>query len=71
MTAPVAGEVIVLGRAATPQLTQAFMFRVVGTREGGQEEGWLYVDGFPLNRLGYPEKQREIYVWVAGIRRLP
>jgi hypothetical protein len=68
-----AGDVVLVGRAASVQFagSAGFAFRVVGIDARPTYEGWVWLDGFQLDRQGRPVLRRQIFVREAGLRRPP
>ncbi|WP_306209927.1 hypothetical protein [Actinoplanes sp. RD1] len=68
-----AGDVVLVGRAASVQFAgpAGFAFRVVDVDLRPTYEGWVWLDGYQLDRRGRPVLRRRIFVREAGLRRPP
>lgn len=65
---PKAGDVLVVGPAASVQFTQPMCFRVIRVHDWPTYEGWVWLDGYQLNALGDAVERRSIFVQVHGLR---
>lgn len=68
--APRAGELLRITRAASVQFVHPFLFRVVRSLDRDTYYGWVWIDGYQLNAAGDAERRRELYVQLAGLRRV-
>lgn len=68
---PRAGELLDITRAASVQFTEPFRFRVIRALDRDTYYGWAWLDGYQLDAEGEAERRREIYVQLAGLRRVP
>ncbi len=70
--APPPGSVVVLDRDTTPQLAgqDPIYMRVTRVEPGGQDPTWAWLHGYQLDSTGHAIERREIYVRLAGIRRV-
>ncbi|ROP32928.1 hypothetical protein [Couchioplanes caeruleus] len=66
-----AGDVVLVGRSASVQFAgpAGFAFRVVGVDLRPTYAGWVWLDGYQLDRYGQPVIRRRIFVREAGLRR--
>nr|WP_203839063.1 MULTISPECIES: hypothetical protein [Actinoplanes] len=66
-----AGDVVLVGRAASVQFAgpAGFAFRVVDVDSRPTYDGWVWLDGYQLDRTGRPVLRRKIFVREAGLRR--
>lgn len=64
------GDVVLVGRAASVQFSGAagFAFRVVAVDLRPTYDGWVWLDGYQLDRRGRPVLRRRIFVREAGLR---
>lgn len=66
-----AGQLLALDRAASPQFTgdgiQLRLIRVVHEWQSGYD-GWIWLDGYEMNSAGEATERRSVYVCAAGIR---
>ncbi|MFI5936362.1 hypothetical protein [Actinoplanes sp. NPDC051494] len=65
------GDVVMVGRSASVQFAgaSAFAYRVVDVDGRPTYDGWVWLDGFQLDRQGRPVQRRKIFVREAGLRR--
>ena len=69
--APRAGDVLVVGPAASVQFNPPILFRVIRPRlDLTTYVGWIWLDGYQLDELGAAVARREIFVQLAGLRRV-
>ncbi|WP_028569058.1 hypothetical protein [Salinispora tropica] len=70
---PVAGEELVIGAAASVQFARqsSFVFRVISVCPQPTYPGWVWLTGYQLDGQGHAVARREIYVRLAGLRRVP
>ncbi len=66
-----AGDVVLVGRAASVQFAgdAGFAFRIVEVDLRPTYEGWVWLDGYQLDRRGRAVLRRRIFVQEAGLRR--
>ena len=66
-----AGDIVIVGRAASVQFagSAGFAFRVVEVDSRPTYDGWVWLDGFQLDRSGRVVLRRRIFVREAGLRR--
>jgi len=59
-----------VGRSASVQFAGAsgFAFRVVVVDGRPTYDGWVWLEGFQLDRRGRPVQRRKIFVREAGLR---
>ncbi|MFI7599287.1 hypothetical protein [Actinoplanes sp. NPDC049681] len=65
------GDVVLVGRAASVQFTgrSGFAFRVIAVDDRPTYAGWVWLDGYQLDRRGQAVARRRIFVLKAGLRR--
>lgn len=74
MSLPKAGDILLIGRAASVQFVRPMLFRLIRVREDWVTyDGWTWLDGYELDKTGDAVSQRSIFVLKAGMRvvRLP
>ncbi|MDG4765769.1 hypothetical protein O7632_16930 [Solwaraspora sp. WMMD406] len=68
---PAAGDVVLLNRAASVQFAaRPIRFRVIRRDERQTYHGWCWLDGYELDAAGDAVERREVFVQLAGLRRL-
>lgn len=69
---PRAGDVVRLGREASPQFTVPILFRVIRVRstDTADGDGWVWLDGYQLDEAGEAVEQRAVFVMLAGLERV-
>ena len=66
-----AGEVVRLTRAASPQFIRPLAVRVIRElTDRHTYAGWLWFEGYQLNRRGEAVCRRELYALRAGVHRV-
>ncbi|MEV0329437.1 hypothetical protein AB0H63_23765 [Micromonospora echinospora] len=70
MTAPLprAGELVLVTRAASVQFVTPIMFRVIRVLDWVTYDGWIWLDGYQLDKKGDAIARRSIFVQPAGLR---
>lgn len=70
--APVPGEILEIGRAASPQFggNRGIVLRVIAVSDQPTYHGWAWITGYVLDRAGLATDRREVYVNLAGLRVL-
>lgn len=69
---PRAGDMLVVGRAASVQFLTPILFRVIRVHDWSTYDGWAWLDGYQIDEAtGEAVARRSIFVQVAGLRRLP
>ena len=65
------GDVVLVGRAASVQFSgrSGFSFRIIAVDGRPTYAGWVWLDGYQLDRRGQAVARRRIFVRVAGLRR--
>lgn len=63
-----AGHVLHITRAASVQFVKPLFFRVIRPLDWDTYHGWLWLDGYELNRHGEAIDRRTIYVQRSGLR---
>lgn len=67
------GDLLLVGREASPQFLNPIMFRVIRVVEEWTKttyDGWIWLDGYQLDAKGDAIARRSIFVQPAGLRRL-
>lgn len=66
---PRAGDVVRLGRAASPQFRDPILFRVirVDPSDTADRDGWYWIDGYQLDAAGYAVERRSLFVQITGV----
>nr|WP_067507326.1 hypothetical protein [Actinoplanes sp. TFC3] len=66
-----AGDIVIVGRAASVQFagSAGFAYRIVEVDARPTYDGWVWLDGFQLDRCGRAVLRRRIFVREAGLRR--
>ncbi len=67
---PRSGDVLHVTRAASVQFAEPIYFRVIRVHDWPTYHGWVWLDGYELNRSGYAVERRSIFVQINGLRRL-
>ncbi|MEV6595691.1 hypothetical protein AB0M36_02380 [Actinoplanes sp. NPDC051346] len=67
------GDVVLVGRAASVQFSgrSGFAFRIIAVDGRPTYSGWVWLDGYQLDRRGQAVARRRIFVLVAGLRPAP
>jgi hypothetical protein len=70
---PVPGDVVWLGAAASVQFAggRAIALRLISIDPRPTYRGWVWLIGYELDRQGNAVGRREVFVRVAGVRRMP
>lgn len=70
---PKPGEVVYVDRRASVQFSgdRALIFRVTAVPGWPTYDGWVWLRGYVLTPSGAAVAQREIFVQVEGLRRIP
>lgn len=68
---PGSGDVLYITRAASVQFVEPFFFRVIRVHEWSTYEGWVWLDGYQLDRRGDAVDRRSIFVMIDGLRKAP
>jgi hypothetical protein len=65
------GDVVLVGRAASVQFTgrSGFPFRIIAVDSRPTYDGWIWLDGYQLDRRGHAVARRRIFVREAGLTR--
>lgn len=66
---PRSGDVLHVSRAASVQFLHPFFFRVIRVHDWLTYHGWVWLDGYELNRSGDAVARRSIFVQIAGLRK--
>jgi hypothetical protein len=66
------GEIVRIGAAASVQFAgdRALTLRVIRVHDWPTYHGWCWLDGYVLDQRGEAVERRELYVQLAGLRRL-
>lgn len=69
---PQAGDVLRIDARASVQFRgdRAFAFRVTTVPEWATYDGWIWLAGYVLDERGAATERRELFVQLAGLRRL-
>lgn len=72
MSGLASGQVLHLGRAASPQFTgDGIRLRLIRVHDvPTNEDGWAWVEGYQLDDDGLATELRSVYVRLAGVRSL-
>ncbi|MFI5936363.1 hypothetical protein [Actinoplanes sp. NPDC051494] len=64
------GDVVLVGRTASVQFTgrSGFAFRIIAVDSRPTYDGWVWLDGYQLDRRGQARQRRRIFVREAGLR---
>jgi hypothetical protein len=64
------GDIVLVGRPASVQFAgpAGFAFKILHVDCRPTYEGWVWLDGYQLNRRGHPVLRRRIFVREAGFR---
>ncbi|MFF0314255.1 hypothetical protein ACFYPH_06345 [Micromonospora sp. NPDC005252] len=67
---PAPGDLLTVDGRASVQFAgdRALTFRVVSVSDQPTYHGWIWLNGYVLNRRGEATAKREIYVQLAGLR---
>jgi len=68
-----AGDVVLLGRAASPQFVKPIGFRIIRELPAATAgaDGWVWLDGYEVDEQGEAVERRSVFVMRAGVRPLP
>ncbi|MET8527597.1 hypothetical protein [Micromonospora sp. NPDC005172] len=63
------GDILLLTREASIQFTKPMTFRVIGVvTDWITYDGWVWVDGYQLDKKGDAVERRRIFVRSAGLQ---
>jgi hypothetical protein len=65
---PGAGDLVLVTRAASVQFVTPIMFRVIRVLDWVTFDGWVWLDGYQLDKKGNAVARRSIFVQPAGLR---
>ena len=65
---PRSGDVLRVTRAASVQFSTPMLFRVIRVHDWSTYNGWAWLDGYELNRLGEAVERRSIFVQLDGLQ---
>ena len=68
---PQPGDVLEVTRAASVQFVEPLRFRVIRVHDWKTYVGWIWLDGYELDRSGDAVERRSIFVQLAGLRPVP
>ena len=67
----IAGDLLCLDRRASVQFFRPITVRVIREIEDRQPyDGWAWIEAYELNARGTAVAKRELFVYLAGLRRL-
>nr|WP_245730743.1 hypothetical protein [Micromonospora pallida] len=67
-----AGDVLHLTRAASVQFHRPIMFRLIRVKDDWTTfDGWVWLDGYELDKKGNAVARRSVFVQWAGLRVVP
>ncbi|WFE38776.1 hypothetical protein [Micromonospora sp. WMMD998] len=64
---PKVGDLVQVTRAASPQFVKPIMFRVIRQLEWTTYDGWVWLDGYQLDRHGDAVARRSLFVKPAAL----
>lgn len=69
---PLVGDVLRIDERASVQFRgdRALLFRVTSVPEWDTYDGWIWLTGYVLDERGTATERREVFVQLAGLRRL-
>ncbi|MGC4770013.1 hypothetical protein ACLQ25_13705 [Micromonospora sp. DT44] len=68
---PNPGDILLLTKEASVQFTRPITFRVIGVvTDWITYDGWVWLDGYKLDKKGDAVEKRRIFVRLAGLRVL-
>lgn len=69
---PQAGDVLRIDERASVQFRgdRGLVFRVTSVPEWDTYDGWIWLTGYVLDERGTATQRREVFVQLAGLRRL-
>lgn len=68
---PRAGDVLKVTKAASVQFTRPMLFRVIrALADWPTYDGWLWMDGYQLDRTGVAVERRQIFVRPEGLEQV-
>lgn len=70
MSALRAGDLLHLTRAASVQFVRPITFRLIRVLDRPTFDGWLWLDGYQVDKKGDAVARRELFVQEAGLRKL-
>jgi hypothetical protein len=65
---PRSGDVLHLTREASVQFAAPILFRVIRVHDWDTYAGWVWLDGYQLDKRGDAVARRDVFVQVAGLR---
>lgn len=65
-----AGDLLHLDRAASVQFVNPITFCLIRVLDRPTFDGWIWIDGYELNKKGDAVARRELFVQLAGLRKL-
>lgn len=63
-----AGDPLYLTRAASVQFSKPILFRLIRVLDWETYHGWVWLDGYELDKKGEAVARRSVFVQQAGIR---
>ena len=67
---PRSGDILRVTRSASVQFSEPLFFRVIRVHDWPTYDGWIWLDGYQLNRAGDAVERRSIFVQVDGLRQI-
>ncbi|MDG4783382.1 hypothetical protein O7614_27380 [Micromonospora sp. WMMD961] len=71
MAAVKAGDLLYVTREASVQFIHPIRFRVIRVLDWITYDGWVWLDGYEINKKGDAVARRSIFVMKAGLRSAP
>lgn len=69
MTFPPVGSIVFLDGSASPQFTHnPIRLRVIRIHDVTTYDGWLWLDGYQLDKAGEATERRSLFLLISGIR---
>ncbi|MDG4804545.1 hypothetical protein [Micromonospora sp. WMMD980] len=66
-----AGDILLIGRAASVQFGTPIRFRLIRQLDWTTYDGWVWLDGYQVDERGDAVVRRSIFVKRAGLRAAP
>lgn len=66
-----AGEVLLIGPECSVQFVHPILFRLIRRLDWTTYDGWLWLDGYVLDKRGDAVARRSIFVLEAGLTVAP
>nr|WP_204032619.1 hypothetical protein [Micromonospora qiuiae] len=66
-----AGDLLLVGRQASVQFSKPILFRVIRVLDRPTYDGWIWLEGYQIDKKGDAVDRRSIFVMKAGLHVAP